>query len=56
MSIREILEKEEYTRLDPAAAFSDQSKGRLRPEELEDTEVRTCYQRDTDRIVITVPV
>ncbi len=51
MSIREILEKEEYTRLDPAAAFSDQSKGRLRPEELSENDVRTCYQRDTDRIV-----
>lgn len=51
MTVREILEKEEYTRLDPAAAFSDRSKGRLRPEAQQDEDVRTCYQRDTDRIV-----
>ena len=51
MTVREILEQEEYTRLDPAAAFSNQSKGRLRPEEPRELDVRTCYQRDTDRIV-----
>ena len=51
MSVREILEKEEYNRLDPKAAFSDRSKGRLRMEEPRQEDVRTCYQRDTDRIV-----
>ena len=51
MDIRKILEEEEHSRLEPGAAFSDESKGRLRPQEEEDTDVRTCYQRDTDRIV-----
>lgn len=51
MSIREELERKEYEHFVPTAAFSDQSKGRVRhlSEELDD--VRTCYQRDTDRIV-----
>ena len=51
MTVREELEWMEHKRLNPLAAFSDQSKGRLRPEESRDTDVRTCYQRDTDRIV-----
>ncbi|MBQ9269857.1 MAG: deoxyguanosinetriphosphate triphosphohydrolase [Oscillospiraceae bacterium] len=49
MTIREEMERAEHTFLAPWAAFSDQTKGRLRPEE--ESEVRTCYQRDVDRIV-----
>lgn len=51
MSIRALLEQEEHLRLDPRAAFSDRSKGRPIPEERRDDEVRTCYQRDVDRII-----
>ena len=51
MSVREELEKEEYSRLSPRAAFSDRTRGRLRPEEENPADVRTCYQRDTDRII-----
>ena len=51
MTIRQRLEAEEHKRLDPKAAFSDQSKGRLRPQILEENDVRTDYQRDIDRIV-----
>lgn len=51
MSVREELEKMEHLRLSPLAAFSDQSRGRTRPILNEETDIRTCYQRDTDRIV-----
>ena len=51
MEIREKIEKLEHERLSPKAAFSDQSKGRLQPMHEEEGDVRTCYQRDTDRIV-----
>ena len=51
MMIREILEKEEHERLDPRAAFSDCTKGRPREAVLDETDVRTNYQRDIDRIV-----
>lgn len=51
MTVREELERQEHGRLNPLAAFSDQSKGRLVAEALEENDVRTCYQRDTDRIV-----
>ena len=51
MSIRGLLEQEEHLRLDPRAAFSDCSKGRPIPEERGEDEVRTCYQRDVDRII-----
>ena len=51
MTIREELERLEHKRLNPLAAFADQSKGRPRPEEPRENDVRTCYQRDTDRIV-----
>ena len=51
MSIRALLEQEEHLRLDPRAAFSDRSKGRPIPEERREDEVRTCYQRDVDRII-----
>lgn len=51
MTIREELEQLEHQHLNPMAAFADESKGRLRQEEHRDTDVRTCYQRDVDRIV-----
>ena len=49
MTIRERLEQEEEQRLSPLAAKSVNSRGRLYDEEPSDC--RTCYQRDTDRIV-----
>ena len=51
MSVREELERLEHRRLNPLAAFSDRSTGRPRPEPEREEDVRTCYQRDTDRIV-----
>jgi dGTPase len=49
MTIREELEQQEYARLAPWAAKAAETRGRLRSQ-LEN-EVRTCYQRDVDRIV-----
>lgn len=51
MTIREELEYQEHRRLNPLAAFADQSKGRPMPAQQDENDVRTCYQRDTDRIV-----
>ena len=51
MTVREELERQEHRRLNPLAAFADRSKGRPRPEEPRQEDVRTCYQRDIDRIV-----
>ena len=51
MTVREELERQEHDRLDPKAAFSDESKGRPSPEMPREQDVRTCYQRDTDRII-----
>ena len=51
MTIREELERLEHDQLDPRAAFSDETKGRLPPEEPRAEDVRTVYQRDTDKIV-----
>ena len=51
MTLREELERREQGQLDPKAAFSKESRGRLRPLDEDDEDVRTCYQRDTDRIV-----
>ena len=49
MTIREQLEQEELQRLSPRAAKAAFTKGR--PVAEEESESRTCYQRDTDRIV-----
>lgn len=49
MSVREELEKEEVRYLSDYAALSVNSKGRDVPEE--ECSVRTCYQRDRDRIL-----
>lgn len=51
MTVREQLEAQEHQRLNPLAAFADESRGRLHPEEPREGDVRTCFQRDTDRIV-----
>ena len=51
MTVREELERQEHRRLNPLAAFADQSKGRPRFEEDREEDMRTCYQRDIDRIV-----
>ena len=49
MNIREELEQEEYRMLEPWAARARETRGRLRPEA--ESDLRTCYQRDVDRIV-----
>ena len=51
MTVREELERQEHRRLNPLAAFADQSRGRPRYEPDREEDVRTCYQRDIDRIV-----
>ncbi len=51
MTVREELERLEHRKLNPKAAFADKSKGRPRPETDREEDVRTCYQRDIDRIV-----
>ena len=49
MTIREQIEQREHEILSPYASFSDESLGRDR--EIEPCEMRTCYQRDRDRIL-----
>ena len=49
MTLREQTEQREREILSPYACLSAQSKGRLRP--MADCPVRTCFQRDIDRIV-----
>ena len=51
MTVRQELERLEHRRLNPLAAFADKTKGRPRFEEDREEDVRTCYQRDIDRIV-----
>ena len=51
MTVREELERQEHRRLNPLAAFADKSAGRPRFEPDREEDVRTCYQRDIDRIV-----
>lgn len=47
--IREITEENEKKILSPRACFACNSKGRLRQED--ECDVRTCFQRDRDRII-----
>jgi len=47
--MRRQREELEHVILQPLAAFSDSSAGRVYPEE--ECELRTCYQRDIDRII-----
>ena len=49
MTIREQTETIERLTLSPYAMLSQDSRGRLRPEETD--EVRPCFQRDRDRIL-----
>jgi len=49
MTIRDMLEEQEYAILAPQAQKSRESRGRARPE-AEDS-LRTCYQHDRDRIL-----
>ena len=51
MDIRELLEQNEHQTLSKRAQFSDESRGRPCPEEIRPGDVRTCYQRDCDRIL-----
>ena len=51
MTVRQELERQEHKRLNPLASFADKSRGRPRHEEDRAEDVRTCYQRDIDRIV-----
>ena len=48
-NLRQQLEQAEHERLAPWAAFADQSRGRAYAEE--PCQMRTCFQRDIDRIV-----
>ena len=49
MTIREQTEEMENKILHPRACLSSGSKGRARPEK--EGEIRTCFQRDRDRII-----
>ena len=51
MTLREELESLEHQQLDRRAAFADETKGRLHPESPRTEDVRTAFQRDTDKIV-----
>ena len=51
MTIREELERMEHLRFCEKAQFSDATRGRNRPEADVEFDVRTCYQRDSDRIL-----
>lgn len=51
MTVKEELERQEHRRLNPKASFADRSRGRPCPEAPREEDVRTCYQRDIDRIV-----
>ncbi|MBQ9306938.1 MAG: deoxyguanosinetriphosphate triphosphohydrolase [Clostridia bacterium] len=49
MSLREEREALEHEVLSPLACFADSSQGRAQP--LEEDPIRTCFQRDRDRII-----
>ncbi len=49
MTIREQTQKIEKQVLNPYACLSANSKGRAKPEK--DDDIRTCFQRDRDRII-----
>ncbi len=49
MTVREQLEQMEYSALAPHGQKAAETAGRAY--ELEESDMRTCYQRDTDRIV-----
>lgn len=47
--MRKEREQLEHLMLQANAAYADESRGRMQPEE--ECEIRTCYQRDIDRII-----
>lgn len=49
MTVRERIEAQEEATLSPYAVLASRSRGRQRPDE--PCQVRTCFQRDVDRIV-----
>ena len=49
MTVRERTEEIERMTLSPYASLSENSRGREKPEE--ECPVRTCYQRDRDRVI-----
>lgn len=49
MTIREQTEEIEKQILNPKACLSSKSRGRMKPEK--DDDIRTCFQRDRDRII-----
>ena len=49
MTIRQRQEAEEQARLSPYAALASESAGRAHP--ISSCDLRTCYQRDRDRII-----
>ncbi|MCX7914574.1 MAG: dNTP triphosphohydrolase, partial [Thermodesulfovibrionales bacterium] len=49
MTIREQTHQIEEKTLNPYACLSSKSRGRLKPEK--DDDIRTCFQRDRDRII-----
>ena len=51
MTIRQQLEQCEHLTLCDKAQFSDATRGRLREEAPTENDIRTCYQRDCDRIL-----
>ena len=51
MTVREELERREHRILHPKAAFANETAGRPLGDKERDHDVRTCYQRDTDKIV-----
>lgn len=48
-TVREITCENEHKILSANASFADESRGRMRPEE--ECELRTCFQRDRDRVI-----
>ncbi len=52
-SIRQMIEERERQTLSPYAMLAANSEGRLRPEK--DDSIRTCFQRDRDRILHSKP-
>ena len=51
MTVREELERREHRNLNPMAGFADHTLGRPNGDRFRENDVRTCYQRDTDKIV-----
>lgn len=48
-TVREITCENEHKILSANASFADESRGRIRPEE--ECALRTCFQRDRDRVI-----